>query len=260
MIIAGWQTHSELGDVPTNLRRLTGAAEQAASVGADVLVTPEMFVTGYELSRTELGRLAKPQLLKEVGTIARRAGISLVVGMPVADGQKIYNAAVYSDGLAPPTIYRKAHLFGDLDRENFSAGDRPYELVEIRGVRVAMMICYDVEFAESVRSASVGGAQVVIVPTAQMEPFEFVADHLIRVRAWENQVYVAYINFCGGEKELRYVGRSSVVAPNGAQLAYRESGEGLLIATIDQSEVLSAQQANPYLDDRRPEIYGGYRG
>jgi predicted amidohydrolase len=118
-----------------------------------------------------------------------------------------------------------------------------------------MMICYDVEFPEAVRHAALAGAHLVAVPTAQMQPFEFVADHLIRTRAWENQLYVAYINHDGSEADTMYVGRSSIAAPDATVLSRIESGSGLLYADVDTAVVDAAREANPYLLDRRPTLY-----
>jgi predicted amidohydrolase len=88
-----------------------------------------------------------------------------------------------------------------------------------------------------------------------MTPFEFVAEQVVRARAWENQVYVAYINHDGRERTLEYVGRSSIVAPSGDVLAGAEHGDQLLLATIDTDVVSRARAENPYLIDRRLDLY-----
>ncbi|MGZ5405285.1 MAG: nitrilase-related carbon-nitrogen hydrolase, partial [Nocardioides sp.] len=124
-----------------------------------------------------------------------------------------------------------------------------------RGVRIATMICYDVEFPETVRAAALAGAHLVAVPTAQMEPFAFVADQLVRTRAWENQIYVAYINHDGCEDDLDFVGRSSIVAPDSTVLDSVERGTRLIYATVDPDHVGLQQRANPYLTDRRAALY-----
>lgn len=87
---------------------------------------------------------------------------------------------------------------------------------QFRGVRISLLICYD---AETVQAAVRAGADVVIVPTAPMEPYARIAEQLICTRAWESQVYVAYVNRSGCEGELCYVGRSSIVSPTGEVLA-----------------------------------------
>lgn len=253
--IAGLQTAGTPGEVEANLRELEVAAEEAAGQGAELLITPEMFITGYAVGDA-LPELAAMDVLAPVRTLAAQLGIAILLGAPEATEQGIYNAAYFVDdrgGLR--SCYRKAHLFAELDRSQFLAGDDLYALTEFRGVRIATMICYDVEFPETVRAAALAGAHLVAVPTAQMEPFEFVAEQLVRTRAWENQVYVAYINHDGIEKDLTYVGRSSIVAPDATVLDSVEHGTRLIYATIDPDLVDVQQKVNPYLEDRRAALY-----
>jgi len=262
--IACWQTAGTPGDTAANLAALDAAAADAVARGAELLVTPEMVLTGYDLGpdTARLVREATPGLREQVCATARRHGLALVVGMPelaVVDGvEHLFNAAVFvgGDG-AVRAVHRKVHLFGEVDRAVFTAGDRLVTTVEHAGLRIALLICYDVEFPEAVRAAALAGAHLVVVPTAQMHPFEQVAEQLVRVRAWENQVYVAYVDHDGREGRFDYVGRSSVVAPSGEVLASVEHGEALLTARVDAGVVEAARRANPYLADRRPELYGG---
>jgi predicted amidohydrolase len=89
-----------------------------------------------------------------------------------------------------------------------------------------------------------------------MEPYAHIAERLIPVRAWENQVHMVYVNRVGSEADLTYVGRSSIVGPDGEVLASLDADtRGLLIATIDPETTRRARAENPYLADRRPELY-----
>lgn len=254
--VAGLQTAGDPGDVEANLAELERAAATARAGQAQLLITTELFVTGYDIGDVLYALAAEP-LLDRVCGIAREHGIALIVGLPeVAPAGRLYNSAVFIDHTG--TVlgrHRKTHLFAELDRTYFEAGDDAVSIVDYRGTRIAMMICYDVEFPENVRMAALAGAHLVAVPTAQMEPFSFIADCVIRTRAWENQIYVAYINHDGAEANTAYVGRSSIVAPDASVLDHLEHGTGLLFADIDPAAVIAAQQANPYLSDRRPELY-----
>jgi len=75
------------------------------------------------------------------------------------------------------------------------------------------------------------------------------------VRAWENQVYVAYVNHDGIEGGLTYVGRSSIVAPSGEVLDSAQHGDRLLLAAIDTETVASGRRDNPYLTDLRRDLF-----
>lgn len=254
LTIAGLQTAGHPGDVAANLQRLDTAAGSAAAGGADLLVTPELFVTGYDIGEL-IPDLAKQDLLSPIRAIAKAHRIAVVAGLPEETDGSVYNTAYFVDELGRIAgRHRKAHLFGELDRRYFTAGDGAVSVVSYRGVKVAMMICYDVEFPETVRMAALSGSHLIVVPTAQMEPFTFVAEHLVRTRAWENQVYLAYVNHDGKEGDTVYVGGSSIVAPNGDILANIDTGEGLIFATIDTEVVVAAQRANPYLEDLRPSL------
>ncbi|MFF7251355.1 carbon-nitrogen hydrolase family protein [Embleya sp. NPDC008237] len=256
--VAILQSPGSPGDPETNLVELRRAAERARRRGLEVLVTPEMFLTGYDIDRP-LADLARSNLLDPVRRIARSCRVAIVVCLPEIDSSgepRMYNTAYFVDSQGEVRgRHRKSHLFGDLDRRLFEPGDRPFTMVDYHGVKVAMMICYDVEFPENVRAAAIAGAHLVAVPTAQMEPFAFVADHLIRARAWENQIYVAYANHSGKERGTTYVGGSSVVGPSGEVLARIETESGMADAWIDTTAVAAAQRANPYLHDRRPGMY-----
>ncbi len=255
--ISGVQLDGVAGDVDANLASISRAAQQSSAAGSDLLITPEMFVTGYNLTAERMNALAADDLAVRVADIARTSNMAMLVGLPVPVPGGIANAAILFDGDGTElSRYHKTHLFGRLDQTLFIAGSEPPPLVDFHGVRLATMICYDVEFPELVRAAAVAGADAILVPTAQMEPFAYLADHLVRVRAWENQVYVAYINRCGAEGNLRYVGRSSVVAPSGEVLDSRgPSDEGPVIAVIDTDVVRTGRAANPYLADRRTDLY-----
>jgi 5-aminopentanamidase len=253
--LAALQTAGTLGDVGANLAELTAAAEEAAAAGADVLVTPEMFVSGYAVEG-RLDELASEEFLEPVQALARRLGVAIVLGGPERAVDGVFNAAWFVDGAGEVVaVYRKSHLFDEMDRRLFVAGEQPFAMVEHRGVRIALMICYDVEFPEVVRAAALAGAHLVVVPTAQMRPFEFVAESVVRTRAWENQVYLAYVNHDGSEGDLEYVGRSSIVAPDATVLDSVVHGTRILYADVDAAEVERLQRENPYLTDRRAALY-----
>ena len=255
LTVAGLQTPGTLRDIDANLRELEAAAEEAAGNGAGLLVTPEMFITGYVVG-DPLPELAAQDFLGPVRALAERLGIAVLLGGPEATDAGVHNAAYFIDDRGSVlSCYRKSHLFGELDRRQFVAGDQLFGLVDYRGVRIATMICYDVEFPEVVRAAALAGAHLVAVPTAQMEPFAFIAEQLVRTRAWENQVYLAYIDHDGTEEDLRYVGRSSIIAPDATVLDSVEHGTRLLYATVDPAVVALQQKANPYLGDRRAPLY-----
>jgi predicted amidohydrolase len=260
MRIAIYQGPAAAGTVARNLDLLEANAAQAAGRGARLMICPEMFLSGYNIGPEQASRLAESAegaSLTRVAALARATGIALLLGYPERGGDgAIYNAAglIGRDGRSLAN-YRKCHLFGDLDRGMFRAGESPPAVIELDGIRVGLLICYDVEFPESVRLLALAGADLVAVPTALMDPFEVVLRTIVPARAVENQVFLAYANRCGREGDLRYCGQSCVVGPDGADLARAGRGEALVFADLDLDRLRAARRLNPYLSDRRPELY-----
>lgn len=252
--VAGLQSAGKPADPDANLDELDRVAKSLAGQ-ADLLITPELFITGYDIG-DRLRELVSVGHLESVRSIAERNKLAIIVGLAEeGPAGALHNSAVFIDerGVVRGR-HRKTHLFGEIDRAYFTPGSQPATVVQYRGVQVGVMICYDVEFPENVRMAALAGADLLAVPTAQMEPFEFVADVVVRARAWENQIYLAYINHDGAENATTYVGRSSIVGPDGGVLDRIESGTGTITAEIDTEVVRAARRVNPYLTDVRPEL------
>lgn len=249
------------GSPAEGLAMLHEACVAARAQGADLLVMPEMGLTGYAWPLAQLVGFAEPAdgpLCRAACALAREHRLALVIGYPErgADGA-LYNAAqlIGADG-EPRLHYRKTHLFGALDRERFRAGDVLPPPVTLNGLKLALAICYDIEFPELARSYRLQGADVLLVPTANMHPYTSVATTLVPARAEENGLYVAYANYCGEEGELRYCGLSSICGPNGRMLAAADdAAPALILADLDAATLAQTRAAQPYLAGRRPELY-----
>ncbi|UZJ32329.1 carbon-nitrogen hydrolase family protein [Streptomyces endophytica] len=252
------QSSGRPGDVAHNLQVLQDAARAAAAQGAGLLAAPEMFLTGYAIG-ADVPKLAEPADGPSAAAVARIAadhGLAIAYGFPERDGDTVYNAVQLIDaGGERLATYRKTHLFGCFEREWFTPGDRPVVQAELGGLRVGLMICYDVEFPENVRAHALAGTDLLLVPTAQMHPFQFVAESLVPVRAFENQMYIAYVNRTGPEGEFEFVGLSTLAGPDGVARARAGRGEELVSAAVDPEFLAASRETNPYLRDRRPELY-----
>ncbi|NUK23864.1 carbon-nitrogen hydrolase family protein [Streptomyces lunaelactis] len=278
------QSSGRPGSVAGNLKVLDEAAGRAAAAGAGLLVCPEMYLTGYAIG-DDIGRLAEPADgagAQSVAEIAARHGIAVMYGYPERDGERsevgvppaegwgrsemgvpaaedrgrIFNSAQLigpdGDRLAN---YRKTHLFGCFEQQWFTPGEQPVVQAELGGIRIGMLICYDVEFPENVRAHALAGTDLLLVPTAQMHPFQFVAESVVPVRAFESQMYIAYVNRTGPEGEFEFVGLSCLASPDGATRARAGRGEELVIGEVDPGLLSASREANPYLRDRRPGLY-----
>lgn len=258
MRLAAYQGPREAPDLAAGLDAIEQAAEQATRAGAHLLVTPEMSATGYDIGE-RVAREAEPPdgpIAQRIAGVARRLGIAISYGYPERTPDGVYNATqvIGPDG-EPLARYRKTHLFGDLDRGLFVPGNRLLEQFSFHGLTVGVLTCYDVEFPEVVRAHVLAGTELLIVPTGLMEPYRSIATALVPTRAWESQVFIAYVNRIGTETSLTYVGSSIVVAPDGEVLAVAGDEETLLVADIEAERVAESRGLNPYLADRRTDLY-----
>jgi predicted amidohydrolase len=248
-------------DRERNLRALEAHAAAVAAQGARVLVTPELYTTGYNIGADAIAALAEPSdgaTAQAVADIARRHRIAVAYGYPERDGDDVVRNAVQlidRDG-ARLANYRKTHLFGDADRAAFAQGDELVVQAELDGVSVGFLICYDVEFPETVRAHAMAGTQMLLVPTALMRPFEYVARQIVPARAIESQMFIVYANHVGVERDFEYCGESCVVAPDGRELARLGDHEGVAVADVSLDDLAASRDLNTYLIDRRTDLYG----
>jgi predicted amidohydrolase len=246
-------------DIDGNLQRLAQQARIAAQQGADLLVCPEMYLSGYNIGAAaaqELAQLNYGPAASRIAAMAQANGIAILYGYPERHDGRVYNAVQLIDAKGNTLAnYRKTHLYGDLDRAMFSPGETALPIFELNGWRLGLLICYDVEFPENTRDLALAGADVILVPTANMEPYDFVADVTVRARAYENQCYVAYANYCGSEGQINYCGLSSLCAPDGSRIALAGRDELLILGTLDRQLLDDSRTLNPYFKDRRAELY-----
>lgn len=253
------QSSGRPGSTAENLKVLDEAAGRAAAAGAGLLVTAELFLTGYAIG-DDVAVLAEPadgDSADAVAEIAGRHGLAVAYGYPERAGESVFNSVqlISADGTRVAN-YRKTHLFGCFERDHFTPGEQPVVQAELDGVTVGLMICYDVEFPENVRAHALAGTDLLLVPTAQMHPFQFVAESVVPVRAFENQMYVAYVNRVGREGEFEFVGLSVLAGPDGTARARAGRAEELVVGDVDPVLLAASREANPYLKDRRPGLYG----
>jgi predicted amidohydrolase len=262
--LAVLQAAGEVNAVGENLRRLEDYAAHAAEQGVELLVTPELFATGYapalvvdsdgEGIRAELANIARRHRIALVGSTVEAAG----------EGRHI-SASLFDRQGVELTRYRKSHLFGPEEKSVFTPGNDLPDLVTLMGLTVALGICYDIEFPEFARSAARRGADLLLIPTAVPttgdvggRPSELtynaerISTLLVPARALENGVYIAYANHTGPG----FTGFSSIASPYGTFLGLAGGAEELLVAEVDRSEVDRARGLNTYLTCMRPALYG----
>ena len=219
--IAVAQINCIVGDLAGNAARIAAAAREARTLGADVLLTPELALCGYPpedlLLRADFYRAAHAALLR---LAADAPELPIIVGHPEHDGDDCYNAASLLSGGVIVATYRKHHLpnYEVFDEERyFSAGTEPC-LVDIKGVRCGINICADVWEKGAAEQAAAAGAEVLLVLNAS--PFHVGKQHLrytvLRERVANARIPVVYANMVGGQDELVFDGGSFALDADGA--------------------------------------------
>lgn len=212
------QLSFRIGDVEANTARAVDAIRSHPDV--DIAVFPELFLSGY--TYRDLDELARPVDGPEIARIAaaaRECDTAVVVGfaeaMPSGVGNSV--ACIDRDG-SIAGAYRKTYLFPSEADAGFVEGEELL-IVELAGRRVAPLICFDIEFPEPARQATLAGADLLVTASANMDPFYI--DHAVGAvaRAHENRRPHLYANAVGTGDGLRFVGGSRSVAPTGEVLA-----------------------------------------
>lgn len=256
MRIAILQMRAAAGDVTANLDRIERAASEAAAGGASLLIAPELATTGYGAGEA-IRALAEPlggPVTTRLEAVSIRTGIAIVAGFAEAADDVVFNSALFVDGRGGRLVYRKSHLYADYERKLFRPGQPAAVTFDHGGLKVGMLICYDVEFPENVRRLAQAGCDLIAVPTALPAGPQaaFIARRMVPVRAFENQVFVAYVDHCGADERFAYAGLSTVAAPDGSVLAGAgEKDEALLFADIQPDAYAESAAANTYLADLR---------
>jgi len=263
--VAGVQLNIVWEDLDENFSRASDLVARAAGGGAQLVVLPEMFATGFSMNGTRVAPYGK-RTRDFLGELSSRHGIwilggyaepGLESGPGIEAGQRSLPRNACSlmgpDG-AELLRYHKIHPFSLAgEHEQFEGGEHlPSALVE--GVRVTPLICYDLRFPEPFRKAADRTDLFVVVanwPDQRVHAWST----LLAARAIENQAYVLGVNRVGEGDGLPYCGCSALLDPLGQTIASLAHQEGILTGGVDAAEVADIRRNLPFLEDRRTEIY-----
>lgn len=254
------QTRPAIGGSEEALAKLDSALKDARARGSDILVTPEMYLTGYNIGAAKVAEVAEPvdgPMISALADLARKHGVAVLVGFPERAEKAVYNAGILLNADGTPVVnYRKTHLYGEADRSMFTSGDRLAPVIEFGGWRLGFAICYDIEFPELVRCHARAGAEAVLCPTANMRPYYGIPNRIVPARAEENEIYVAYANYVGSEGEFDYCGLSCLSGPDGEDLARASlDTEEVITARLDRETFRRIRETSTHYKDLRPELY-----
>lgn len=256
------QFESVLCDPAANTEKACRMIAEAVAQGADLVVLPELFSTGYQLNIVgpRIAELAEPvdgPTVRALQEAAREAGCYVVAGLALTHDLTgvAYNSSVFIDrGGNLMGTYDKQHLWA-LERFYFRSGSE-CPVFDTDFGRVGVMICYDMGYPEVARMLALQGADLVVCPSAWCAEDMDVWDVNAPARALENTVFLAAVNRYGEEDGLVMPGRTCVCNPRGHVVArLEEQAEGVLHATVDLGSIPAFRERSPYLRDRRPDLY-----
>lgn len=266
--VAACQIDPQLGEVDRNIEHIERRVAEAAASGAQLVVLPEAAVTGYVFEN-----------LDEALAVAQRAGViaeqrlaeaaaanhvALIVGTLEAEAREVFNTALI---LAPDGRrfrYRKMHLpYLGVDRFATPGQDAP-EVYDLAGMRVGVLICYDLRFPEAARICALDGADLVALPTNWPVGVEFHPGIFAPARAAENHVYLLACDRVGEERGTTFIGRSMLLDYNGREVARAsDTEEEILVGEVDAGLARQTHQRRipgehewDTINDRRPGLYG----
>ncbi len=239
------------GDTAYNLERTLEAIAGCAP-GTELVVFPETQLMGFPRA-DNIAAVAEPldgPSLQAVQRAAREKDVAVLVGLLERADGTVYNtsALVTPDGVA--LHYRKTHLW-PTERGLVTPGDR-YATALWKGVRIGILICYDIELPETARALAQLGAELILVTNGNMDPYGPVHRTAIMARAQENQAFALMVNRVGeGDDDLVFAGGSAAVDPFGRLIFEAGREPCRQVVELDFRLLQKARADYQYLADRR---------
>ncbi|MDP7427137.1 MAG: NAD+ synthase [Alphaproteobacteria bacterium] len=241
LTIALAQLNPTVGDLEGNVELVRAARQAAAAEGADLVVAPELVVSGYPPEDLVLKPAFQDRIEALVGDLAAETGDggpALLLGTPWRREGRLYNAAVLLDGGKVAALSLKTDLpnYGVFDEKRvFSVGPQP-QPVAFRGVSLGVLICEDVWTQAPVDALTAAGAEILVVLNGS--PFEAAKFServgLMAERIQGNGRPLIYVNQVGGQDELVFDGASFVLNGDGARAVQAPAWQSTVVATAWQ--------------------------
>jgi 5-aminopentanamidase len=262
--IACCQIAPTIAELDANSALIEAQIVAAVAAGADVIVLPELATSGYMLADVDEARsVALTPTSPEFAKWATAAGDSVVIGgfCELGDDGLLYNSAAVVGRGGVIAVYRKTHLW-DREKLLFTPGDALPPVVRTQHGAIAVMVCYDLEFAELTRRATVQGAELIVAPVNWPVFPRPEGEHPGEVitamsTARTNKIAVAACDRCGVERGQRWTAGSAIVDSDGWVVATAGTDAGMAIADIDLS-LTHDKSLTDYVDllaDRRLDLY-----
>jgi predicted amidohydrolase len=265
--VAACQIDPQLGEVEANLERIERAVGDATAQGAGLVLLPEAATTGYVFESLDEALAAARRAAiatDRLAELAGRHGVALIVGTLEAEGDEVFNTALIYAEDGRRYRYRKMHLpFLGVDRFA-TPGPDPAEVYDLAGMRVGVLICYDLRFPEAARMCALDGADLIALPTNWPVGVSFHPAIFAPARAAENHVYLLACDRVGEERGTTFIGRSILLDTNGKEVAAAsDTDEEIIVGEVDwelarqtHHRRIPGEHEWDTIGDRRPGLYG----
>ncbi len=253
--------HSVAGDVDANLASMLAHIVRAKAAGADMVVFPEMSLTGYSMAEAPVGLAADSSAVRAV--VEAADGTIICFGLADDEG---YITQLVAEDRKVVGSYRKTHL-GYREAERMKAGDS-LDVIHTSVADVGIQLCWESHFPDMTRTYAMRGADIVLMPTSSglsKDRRAEVWSRILPARAYDNSVYVASCNAVGDNGlGVVFGGGAMVLDPLGRLMAEtRETSESMVLADIRAEALDSIRNGDGYrsmrnvhyLSKRRPELY-----
>ena len=241
-------------DKAANLEKASGFVRAAALHQADIILFPEMSMTGFSMNTEATAEESFGESVCNMQQLARKNRIAIGFGWVKKGLQKAQNhyTVIGADGEIC-SDYAKIHPFGFAGEDQYFEGGNEVVLFETAGQTCSNFICYDLRFPE-IFQAVADKADIIFVPANWPERRREHWNTLLKARAIENQVYIVGINCYGYQEGQYYSGDSQVITPLGEVLECLSDKEGMFFCEIpDDADKLRA--GFPVRKDRKPGLY-----
>ncbi len=237
-----------------NLLKCEGFVKEASENSADLIVFPELTLTGFSMNR-EIAETPDGDTVRDFAALSKQYGIAVGFGFACKSGEVITNRFCIASGGDIIVKYDKIHPFSYGGETAVYTAGNSLATVELCGVRVGLTICYDLRFPELYMELSRKCHLIInIANWPDSRCMHWLT--LLKSRAIECQSYIAGCNRCGSGNGLIYLGESGIYAPTGLRMVSGGIGdEKLIYAEVSAAECENIRAEFPVKNDRRNDLY-----
>ena len=218
----------------------------------DLIIVPELYLSGYgnEKVINKLKEKRVGESSKLIANLCKKYSTAILYGYPEKYQNKLFNAAQFINHKGEVLANHRKSMLPLSSKENlvFDRGSKQ-TMITYKGLKIGIVICYELEFPELVRKLATKGTQLILAPTAQSIHWPAASRYIARSRAFENGVYVAYANFIGKLYGIDFLGESKIIGPDGLDLTNAKKKETVITSIIDTVAITQVRKKMPYLKD-----------